>query len=362
MPVNDTYACVPDRGHLGPIRKSCVPSKGFLGPIKIADDVWIVRRLFSLGAGQKEGLCYKGLKDRVIFMLGEKPLLHPALSTRGNESTKEQLLEEIARVNDLVNGESTPFPLDSTMTIIRKDGKLTLHSVVPLDDALLEEVNKLGEVSLLLAPNLQHWLFLQSWLEAFPTADVGLVPGAFDEDLQEKMEFLENHRGKVFLLQEDLNQSEIQNLSSKIGLTGKLLKGAPLSLNEFVFFHSLSGTLIASDSFYGGYSDSETPTWFARLWFKLTKSGSFRAARLPIYRTSRVISHGDQDQLIESVEEMFEEWDVNQITFAHGTSPFNKERKLEALGAGPASQSSVADVYLDCWRDGLKAVGQNSLH
>lgn len=214
----------------------------------------------------------------------------------------------------------------------------------------------MGEVSLLLAPNLQHWLFLQSWVKAFPTADVGLVPGAFDEDLQKKMKFLEKHQGTVFLLKEDLKQEEIQNLSNKIGLKGKLLKGAPLSLNEFVFFHPVSGTLIASDSFYGGYYDEETPTWFARLWFKLTKSGSFRAARLPIYRTSRVISHGDQEQLIESVEEMLREWDVNQITFAHGTSPFNKERKVEALGAGTASESSVGDVYLDCWRNGLNAL------
>jgi len=353
MPVTDSSPCVPERGYLGPIRTSSVPSKGFLGPIKIAEDVWIVRKLFSLGAGQTEGLSWLGLRDRVLGMLGDNPLSHPALSTRGNESTKEQLLEEITRVMDLVYGESVPFPLDSTMTIIRKDGRLTVHSVVPLDDDLLKEVSKLGEVSLLLAPNLQHWLFLESWVKAFPKVDVGLVPGAFDEDLEKKMRFLEQHQGKVFLLKENLKQEEFQNLSTKIGLEGKLLKGAPLSLNEFLFFHPVSGTLIASDSFYGGYSNAETPTWFARLWFKLTKAGSFRAARLPIYRTSRVISHGDQEQLIESVTQILGEWDVKQIAFAHGTSPFNKERKMEA---SPHSQSSVADVYLDCWKNGLKAV------
>ena len=353
MPVTDSSPCVPERGHLGPIRTSSVPSKGFLGPIKIAEDVWIVRKLFSLGAGQTEGLSWLGLRDRVLGMLGDNPLSHPALSTRGNESTKEQLLEEITRVMDLVYGESVPFPLDSTMTIIRKDGRLTVHSVVPLDDDLLKEVNKLGEVSLLLAPNLQHWLFLESWVKAFPKVDVGLVPGAFDEDLEKKMRFLEEHQGKVFLLNENLKQEEFKNLSTKIGLEGKLLKGAPLSLNEFLFFHPVSGTLIASDSFYGGYSNAETPTWFARLWFKLTKAGSFRAARLTIYRTSRVISHGDQEQLIESATQILGEWDVNQIAFAHGTSPFNKERKMEAI---PKSQSSVADVYLDCWKNGLKAV------
>ena len=31
-----------------------------------------------------------------------------------------------------------------------------------------------------------------------------------------------------------------------------LLQGAPLSLNEFLFYHGASSTLVASDSFYGG--------------------------------------------------------------------------------------------------------------
>ena len=57
-----------------------------------------------------------------------------------------------------------------------------------------------------------------------------------------------------------------------------------LSLNEFLFYHGASSTLVASDSFYGGYQKDETPTWFARLWFKLTRGGSFRTTRLPIYR------------------------------------------------------------------------------
>ena len=73
-------------------------------------------------------------------------------------------------------------------------------------------------------------------------------------------------------------------LASETGLTGHLLEGAPLSLNEFLFYHGASSTLVASDSFYGGYHEDETPTWFARLWFKLTRGGSFRKTRLPIYR------------------------------------------------------------------------------
>jgi len=307
-----------------------------------------------LGAGQKDGLSWTGLRKRVLEMLGEKRFSHPALSFEENESTEEQLVEEICRVKEVLNGEVTPFPLDSTMTIIRKNGRLTLHSVVPLDEDLLNEVKKLGEVSFLLVPNLQHWLFVQSWLEAFPLADVGLVPAAFGEDLQHKMKFLKDHEGKVFLL----NEAEIQKLTPRTGLTGKLLMGAPLSLNEFVFYHQVSGTLIASDSFYGGYTANEVPTWFARFWFKLTKSGSFRAVRLPIYRTSRVVSHGDPALLLDCVENMIEAWDIKQITFAHGTSPFNKGRMREVLGSDTAASLTVGDVYLKCWKDGLKSASR----
>ena len=48
----------------------------------------------------------------------------------------------------------------------------------------------------------------------------------------------------------------------------------------------------ASDAFYGGHTGAEGTTWFQRLWFKLTKGGSFRACRLPVYRTVRVKTHG----------------------------------------------------------------------
>ena len=149
-----------------------VPTTGFLGPIKVAEDIWIVRTLFFLGAGQEEGLTWAGLKGRLLSLLGEKPIAHPALNFGTNESTKEEIVEEISKVQELVAGHKVPFPLDCTMTIVRKGTNLTLHSVVPLTESLLEEVTKLGKVTVLLAPNLQHWLFLPSWLAAFP--EVGL--------------------------------------------------------------------------------------------------------------------------------------------------------------------------------------------
>merc|ERR1739842_198344 len=100
-----------------------------------------------------------------------------------------------------------------------------------------------------------------------------------------------------------------------------------------------------ADSFYGGYADEETPTWFARIWFKLTKYGSFRLPRLPIYRTSRVLSHGNSDELFDSVEEMVRDWDIKRLVFAHGTSPFDAERmESSSEHGGGLSNNSVGDL------------------
>ena len=140
---------IPAAGSLGPIADSCVPKRGFLGPRQIADNVWIVRRLFSLGADQEEGLSYKGLRGRLLGLLGDRPLDHPALELDG-ESTRDQVAEERSRVADIMAGEFSPFPLDSTMTVVRTDdGRLTLHSVVPPDEELVDAIEALGEVKYL---------------------------------------------------------------------------------------------------------------------------------------------------------------------------------------------------------------------
>jgi len=107
-------------------------------------------------------------------------------------------------------------------------------------------------------------------------------------------------------------------------LEARLLEGAPLNMNEFCFHHKPSSTLIASDAFYGGHTQAET-TWFQRLWFKLTKAGSFRACRLPAYRTVRVKTDGDVQALLTCVDGMVEDWNFKQIIFAHGTNPYTDD-------------------------------------
>ena len=128
------------------------------------------------------------------------------------------------------------------------------------------------------------------------------------------------------------------------------------SLNEMLLYHTPSETLIATDSFYGGYGGGETPTWFARFWFKLTKAGSFRGHRLPVYRTARAVSDGDPEQLLECVQEMNRGWEYRQIVFAHGTSPYTAERLALNNAGVKGAATTVPAQYEACWRDGLAAV------
>jgi hypothetical protein len=57
------------------------------------------------------------------------------------------------------------------MTVVRlADRSLALISPVPIDDALSAEIEELGQVAYLLAPNLMHHLHLRAAFERYPGA------------------------------------------------------------------------------------------------------------------------------------------------------------------------------------------------
>ena len=57
------------------------------------------------------------------------------------------------------------------MTIVRRpDGGLVVHSPIALDDAMRGEVDAIGPVRCVIAPNLYHHLHAGTWAAAFPEA------------------------------------------------------------------------------------------------------------------------------------------------------------------------------------------------
>lgn len=74
----------------------------------------------------------------------------------------------------IFDGEAVPFytmPYTTRMTVVRlASGELWVHSPIRLTPALHNDIQSLGEVKYLIAPNHLHHLFLADWQAAFPNA------------------------------------------------------------------------------------------------------------------------------------------------------------------------------------------------
>ncbi|MCP3395427.1 SDR family oxidoreductase [Bradyrhizobium sp. CCGB12] len=64
------------------------------------------------------------------------------------------------------------------MTVIRlSNGDLVLHSPVRYSPALRDQLERLGPIKYLLAPNVAHWIFLLAWQRQFPQASTFAARG-----------------------------------------------------------------------------------------------------------------------------------------------------------------------------------------
>jgi hypothetical protein len=124
------------------------------------------------------------------------------------------------------------FHLGTRMSAVRlAAGKLALISPIPIDDALAATLAGLGEVELLIAPNLLHHLYLEDARRRYPHARVLGPPG-----LRQKRPEL--------TLSASLDERLPDELSAALDVVR--IAGAPKA-DEFAFFHRDSRTLIVTD-------------------------------------------------------------------------------------------------------------------
>jgi hypothetical protein len=127
------------------------------------------------------------------------------------------------------------MPLPLRMTVIRlSNGELILHSPTQFSFALKAELDALGRIAHLLAPNTAHWTFVKEWQSHLPDAVCWAVPGLGERPAVQKAGL---RIDRVFA---EGAPSEWQDEIEVVLVRGKALVEADL-------FHRPSRTLVLTD-------------------------------------------------------------------------------------------------------------------
>jgi glyoxylase-like metal-dependent hydrolase (beta-lactamase superfamily II) len=178
------------------------------------------------------------------------------------------------------------------MSVIRTAAGVVIYSPVHLNSDHIEQIKALGPVSLIIAPNLFHHMFLRAAASVFPEARV-LVP---------------------------------QGLAEKIGQVAgaeTIVRGAdaglPAELQAFVFrghtlhetclFHIPSKTMITADLLYHYQAEQFRAE---KLFFRAM--GIYGRPSVPFYHRFAIEDKADVRRLIETVSH----WSVERIVPCHG--------------------------------------------
>lgn len=180
------------------------------------------------------------------------------------------------------------------MTIVRlADGGLFLHSPVPLDAETRAAIDQIGPVRAIVAPSKAHHLFVGDYVKAYPAAKLHGAPG-----LAEK--------------RRDLNFASILGDEAhpewRDQIAQRLFLGAP-RLNEVVFFHSASRTIIFTDLVFNLPSrDASKARVFNWLTGAAGHCGPHRLIRSVI--SDRAAARAAVERILG--------WDFDRMIVAHG--------------------------------------------
>ena len=186
------------------------------------------------------------------------------------------------------------YDFGTRMTVVRlSDGGLFLHSPIRIDGGLRAQLDALGEVRAIVAPNRFHHLFAGDCRSAHPRARLYAAPGLPEKRKDLKFDGLLADEPRVEW-RGDLEQ--------------RMIRGMPM-VNEVAFFHPASRTLILTDLVFnvpGGRS------WGVPVLSQiLGLSGHFGPSRLGRWLIR------DQQAARASLGAILR-WDFDRVIMAHG--------------------------------------------
>ena len=186
------------------------------------------------------------------------------------------------------------LPVGTRMTVVRlSGGRLLLHSPVVLDAALRAELDGLGRVRYVVAPNRVHHLYAGDVAKAYPESRLWIGPG-----LEQKRPDLEY----VAILGDE----SPEEWRAEIAQT--FFRGRPFE-NEIVFLHRPSRTLILCDlAFNIGPHDAVITQWL--MWL-IGSYGRFGPTKLdPLLIRDRAAARKSLERILD--------WDFDRIVIPHG--------------------------------------------
>jgi hypothetical protein len=187
------------------------------------------------------------------------------------------------------------------MTIIRLDNrKLMLISPIDIDDTLATELSAYGEVAYIIAPNLYHHLYLRTCCQRYFNAKVYVARGLADKYSDISCITLLSTPPDDWA--DSIDQVEFE------GYAVQELSGH-VELNEVVFFHKETKTLILTDTAY--HIAASSPLLNKLIAKAVGLYGVLGPTALEKFATKR-----KQDALKSLLKVL--EWPFDSIVMAHG--------------------------------------------
>ncbi|MBK4730027.1 DUF4336 domain-containing protein [Oxynema sp. CENA135] len=188
------------------------------------------------------------------------------------------------------------------MTVIRlANQELAVISPIQSSDRLVSQLGELGVVKYIIAPNLYHYLFAANFKSIYPQATFLAAPGLTIK--KPDLPIDQTIRGDRGELLPGLDLVLFDGLRV-LGLTGIN------SLNECVFFHSASRTLILTDTAF--HFDETFPTLTQ---FSARVLGGYKQLSLSILER---LATTEKERVRQSFEQVML-WDFERVIMAHGT-------------------------------------------
>ncbi|MEQ8469274.1 DUF4336 domain-containing protein [Coleofasciculus sp. E1-EBD-02] len=188
------------------------------------------------------------------------------------------------------------------MTVIRfSNGELAVISPIQINDQTTDQINELGNVKYIIAPNLFHYLFLSDFKALYPQAKIYAVSGLKVKKPELYIDRVLEDNITEFLGQLEYLLFEGFNTFLPIGV---------FPINEYVFFHSESHTLILTDTAF--YFDETFPLT-TRLASKIM--GGYKKLRPSLLEQ---LATQEKEKVKQSVQKVLK-WDFRKVIVAHGS-------------------------------------------